>query len=259
MRRIGIVCALTTEARQVSRAAPGRVQSRSNHSPRNALRTLADGSLLLVSGMGGPAAAAAAQALIDAGATRLMSAGLAGGLDPALTPGALFLPSEVIAYDPPLRTPSAASATHPLPLATDVAWRTHLATTLASLRPQAHGTLLTSPRAIATVDAKIQLFRATGGGAVDMEGAAVASVARRNQVPFVALKVIVDGAGTALPRAALAATDANGDLHPWRLLAALARAPAELLSLGALALDYRAASRTLRGAARLAFAGDALI
>jgi adenosylhomocysteine nucleosidase len=224
---VGIVCALAAEARHL-----GPTTQR-----REPLASLADGTLLAVSGMGGGAAALGARALIDAGATALTSFGLAGGLDPALAAGAIFLPSEVMA----LNGPSIATARH---------WRERLSAAVAAHRPVADGKLLSSPRAIGTVAEKAALFRETGAAAVDMESLAVAEVASTHQLPFIAVRVIVDGAGDVLPRAVAAAADSAGHLQLWRLIGALARSPADLAPLIRLARRYRAASRSLAVVAR---------
>jgi nucleoside phosphorylase len=203
---IGVVCALAAEARPLARLA---------------------GASVSVSGMGGDAAAAAARALIDSGATALLSWGLAGALDPALAAGALFLPSCVMA--------SGGAALDMTP-----AWHQRLRAALADQHPIARGTLLTSARALGSAAAKAAAFRDTGALAVDMECLPVAQVAAAHGLHFVAIKVIVDRAA-----------DAAGRLHLWRLLGALARSPADLAPLSRLALRYRAASRTLAAAARL--------
>ena len=214
---IGVVCALAAEARPLARLA---------------------GASVSVSGMGGDAAAAAARALIDSGATALLSWGLAGALDPALAAGALFLPSCVMA--------SGGAALDMAP-----AWHQRLRAALADQHPIARGTMLTSARALGSAAAKAAAFRDTGALAVDMECLPVAQVAAAHGLPFVAIKVIVDRAADDLPRAVAAAADAAGRLHLWRLLGALARSPADLAPLSRLALRYRAASRTLAAAARL--------
>jgi adenosylhomocysteine nucleosidase len=227
LNAVGIVCALAAEARHLGPTTSGRA----------AVTSLADGTLLAVSGMGGAAAARGARSLIDAGATALASWGMAGGLDPALAAGAIFLPSEVIA-------PDGAS------IPTALHWRERLSEAIAAHRPVAHGKLLTSPRAIGSVADKAALFRETGAAAVDMESLAVAEVARTRELPFIAVRVIVDRAGDALPQTVTAAADSAGHLHLWRLICALARAPADLAPLIRLARRYRAASRSLAAVAR---------
>jgi len=204
---------------------------------------LSDGTLLAVSGMGCTAAARGARALLDAGASALASWGMAGGLDPALAAGAIFLPSEIVDLDG-------------ICVMTTRHWRERLSAAVSSHHPVACGRLLTSTRAIASVADKAALFAQTGAAAVDMESLAVAQAAQARELPFIAVRVIIDGAGDALP-----AADQAGHLRLWRLIGALMRSPAELAPLLRLAARYRAASRSLAALARVgslaphAFAG----
>jgi adenosylhomocysteine nucleosidase len=202
------------------------------------LRPLSDGTLLAVSGMGASAAARSATALVGAGATALASWGMAGGLDPALAAGTIFLPDEVISPD---------GAT----VATARDWRERLASALATQHPVTQGRLLTSRTAIGSPAEKATLFRTTGAVAVDMESLAVAEVASAHQLPFIAVRVIVDSAADALPQAVTAAADNEGHLQIWRLIGALARTPADLAPLLRLARRYRAANRSLAAVARV--------
>jgi adenosylhomocysteine nucleosidase len=210
---------------------------------RGALCSLADGTLLAVSGMGVAAAAQGARALVEAGVAALASWGMAGGLDPALTAGTIFLPREVL----PLEGPGVVTAPE---------WRERLGEALTvrlaiSSSVVTQGRLLTSTRAIGSLSEKATLFARTGASAVDMESLAVAETARAHQLPFIAVRVIVDSAGDALPRAVAAAADKEGHLQIWSLLGALAREPADLRPLIRLGRRYRAASRSLAAVARL--------
>jgi adenosylhomocysteine nucleosidase len=232
---VGIVCALAAEARHL-----GPTQRR-----RAPLSVLSDGTLLAVNGMGGAAAAAGARTLIDAGADALVSWGMAGGLDPALHAGAILLPSEVVQQDR-------------APIATASAWRERLEQALGAHAPVAHGRLLTDAHAIASVETKGALFRATGAAAVDMESYAIGELACAEGLPFLAVRVIVDGAADRLPRPVAAAADAAGQLSIWRLIGALARAPSEFAPLLRLARRYQAASRSLAAVARAGPLADAI-
>jgi len=196
----------------------------------------ADGTLLVVSGMGAAAAASGARQLVDAGARALLSWGVAGGLDPALPAGALFLPGEVISADGVVYQ-------------TAREWREALATAVASCHPVTGGRLLTSRRPLGSAADKSIAFSETGAAAVDMESAAVAEVARAQGLPFLAVRAIVDTANDPLPKAAIAAAS-SGSVKLSRLLAALARAPADLPALIRLMWRYRAASRSLAAVAR---------
>src|SRR4029077_13863625 len=91
---VGIVAALAAEVRHLGPATP--LDPTTHLAPA---ASLADGTLLVVSGIGCAAAALGARALIEAGATSLASWGMAGGLDPALTSGTYFCPAQVISLD----------------------------------------------------------------------------------------------------------------------------------------------------------------
>jgi adenosylhomocysteine nucleosidase len=227
LNTVGIVCALASEARHlgpvIRLAEP--------------LGSLADGTLVAVTGMGLSAATDGANALVEAGASALASWGMAGGLDPTLSAGDILLPTEVLG-------PAGKC------LGTESGWRTRLTSAVASQAPVRSGRLLTTSRAVGSVEDKAELFRATGAAAVDMESAAVAEVAQIHRLPFMAVRVIVDSAEDVLPRAVTAAADQEGHLQIWRLIGALALAPNELAPLFRLARRYRAANRSLATIAR---------
>jgi adenosylhomocysteine nucleosidase len=223
---VGIVCALQSEARHLG-PATRRTEI---------LSALADGTLVCVSGMGSEAAAHAAQALVEAGAGALVSWGMAGGLDPSLTAGTLLLPTEIVGRDG-----QAIETSRP--------WRERLSAAVSCQLRAIPGKLVTSARAVGSVADKAALFRETGAAAVDMESLAVAEVAVARHVPFVAVRVIVDSAGDVLPKSVMSAADAAGHLRLWRLLAALALAPADLPALIRLARRYREAGRSLAAVA----------
>jgi len=226
---LGVVAALSVEARTW-----GEARRRPD-----GLSALADGTLVALSGIGPAAAAAAAQALVDAGASSLISFGLAGGLDPHLRAGSIVLPSAVISPDG-ARFPTSAE------------WRARLVAVLAGARaaegPLIAGALLSNSQAIDTLEAKAAAFMATGAVAVDMESLAVAQVAAGHSLPFIAVRVIVDTAADVLPRAVLAAS-AGGHVRIGRLLGELALAPVECLAMIRLARRYRAATRAMASVA----------
>ena len=222
----GVVAALTAEARTLG-AAVGR---------GDGLAATREGVLVAVSGIGKVAAAGAARRLADAGATSLVSWGLAGGLDPLLAAGTICLP-EVI---------TVATGTG---YATDHHWRELVAAAIAADRTVVNGTLLTSERSIDDRAGKSAAFRETGAAAVDMESHAIAAVAAERGLPFIAVRVIVDTAADSLPQAVLDASS-GGQVQLLRLLQGLARSPRELPPLLRLALRYRSARQALIAVAR---------
>ena len=226
MNAVGVVTALASEARALGPSMP-----RGGDPPLSELAVLGEGSLLALSGIGRAAAAAAAQALVDAGVSALMTFGLAGGLDPALKPGSVVIPGEVFFAD---------GARY----AACRAWREQVAAAVSALRAVSEGNLLTSTNAIETPADKASAFRSTGAAAVDMESAAVAEIAAKHSLPFIAVRVIVDTAADMLPRAVVAASLA-GRVRFARLIGGLILAPREIASLLRLAQRYRIAMRSL--------------
>ena len=228
---VGVVCALAAEARHLR--------------PSDATR-------VALSGMGGAAATQSARSLVEAGAQALVSWGMAGGLVPAFAPVTIFLASEVA-------SPDGASV-----VITDQRWREQLGAAIVQDGPARYGSpqhspvlqgrLLTTAKAVGTEADKAILFRQTGAAAVDMESLAIAEVARSRQLPFIAVRVIVDSAADRLPQAVTAAADSEGHLQVWRLMGALARTPSDLPALVRLGQRYRAANRSLAAVARVGLA-----
>jgi adenosylhomocysteine nucleosidase len=222
----GVVAALDIEARSLG--------ARTRR--RDGLFEIGDGTLVAVSGMGRAAAVGSAGALVEAGATALVSWGLAGGLDPRLRSGTICLPSVVISRDGATFT-------------TDEHWREILTAAISQHLTVVSGALLTSAVAIEDAAAKAAAFAQTGAVAVDMESAGVAQIAASHRLPFVAVRAIVDSAGDTLPRAVLAA-GSEGPVRLMRLLLGIVRSPREIAPVMRLAQRYRAASRALGAVAR---------
>jgi adenosylhomocysteine nucleosidase len=223
---VGVACALRNEARHLVRPAPRQT---------GVLR-LPDGKLLALTGMGPAAATVGAEGLVAAGAGALVSWGLAGGLDPTLPAGKIFLPSEIV-------TPAGTL------LATDMRWRERLGAAVAGVAPVTSGKLVTTPAVVATAAAKAALFKASGARAVDMESAAIAEVARGRALPFIAVRVIIDRAGDPMPDSFVAAFDASGDFSVRRLLLGLLRAPGDLRAVLQLVGTFHQANRALAAVA----------
>ena len=166
---------------------------------------------------GGDAAGAAraALALAKAGVSGLLSFGLAGGLAPDLSPGALFVPEFVLAPD-------------------GVRWLTD--PDLSARFGRRSGTMFASDAVIASRSAKRQAFEATGAAAVDLESGAVARACVAFRLP----------ADQDLPPAALLALSGRGQIRLFSVLRSLARNPGQLPSLLQLGRNATAARRTLK-------------
>ncbi len=198
---LGIVTGLTAEAR------------------------LAEPLGLVRAGGGMPEGAeAAAEWLVQQNVQGLVSFGLAGGLDPALHPGAVVVPETV-------REGDRLYPTDP---------------NLSARFGSRAGTLLAGAMIVADAGEKARLFASTGAGAIDLESGAVARVAARHGLPFAVLRAICDPAGRTLPPAALVALDGRGAIGFLRVLASVARHPRQVPSLIALGRDAAAARAALQ-------------
>ena len=199
---------------------------------------LSDGAMLKVSGMGPRRAALASKTLLENGATALLSWGSTGGLAPKLFPGNLILPKTVIASDQSLYH-------------VETSWHQRLCNRLKGHIDFHTGPLVESATVVCTPAEKAVLFHRTGAIGVDMESAAVATVAQEARVPFMVVRAIADSADTTILESSLNAVDEFGRLSCLKLIQGLAGHPGELFTLVRIARNYRAAQRTLAMVARL--------
>ena len=176
--------------------------------------------------------------LVEAGATALISWGCAAALDPRLNPGDLVLPTQIIGLN---------GAT----METDQAWRTRLAFQLEGQLPVYAGLLAESDRIVATAEEKQAIFAATGSIALDMESGAAARSARMQNLPFLAIRSIIDTAHVTIPPSIERAFDANGMLHvPTMLFHTLLR-PSDFYGVIQLGRHFECAMKTLKLVAKI--------
>ncbi len=228
LTRLGVVVALPAEARTLLKE-PIQLGGRA---------ALGDGFVQLC-GIGTARARDAASALLEAGATALLSWGTCGGLDTALAAGSLVLPETVVS------STGAVFGVEP-------AWRERVSRCLARHIDYSHGPLVESRSVLGRPADKSALSRATGAVAVDMESAAVAEVARTAGVPFLIVRAVLDPAKRTIPVGILRAADPYGRVRGLPLLQALLSRPHTLIDLWQLRSDLRAAQATLASVARLA-------
>ncbi|HEY0183791.1 MAG TPA: hypothetical protein VGC09_13375, partial [Rhodopila sp.] len=176
-------------------------------------------------GSGTPEGAAdAANRLLDQGVNALVSFGLAGGLHPAVRPGAILIPVSVQAGD-------TVYPTDPI-----------LAARFGGLT--AHR-LVAGTAVAAGAAAKQHLYAATQAHAIDLESGGVGRVAHDRGVPFVVVRAISDPAEQDLPPAALQALDGQGRIAVIRVLSSLVHHPSQLPALLRLASGAARARRAL--------------
>jgi adenosylhomocysteine nucleosidase len=166
----------------------------------------------------------AARRLIAAGASAIVSFGLAGGLDPTLPAGTVVVADAV--------------------LGGGRVWRTD-ATLSARLGGGTGHLCLALDRIAATAAEKQRLGAETGAAAGDIESGVAAAVASAAGMPFGVLRAICDPADRDLPPAALVALNAAGAVGPARVTLSILRHPGQIGALIGLARDAALAQRAL--------------
>lgn len=200
---------------------------------------LPEGIIVIISGNGAENGRLAAENLLKKGATALVTWGSAGALHPALLPGSLVLPEKIL-------SPGQSR------LAVDVAWHRRLSDCLGEHFKLHTGPLFQSPTILTDPFEKANLFTKYHAIAVDMESASVASVARREKVPFVAIRSVADTADMIIPVSAIEATDEHGRLRLLRMFKGLARNLEDFPLMLRLGRNFYAALNTMKSVRRIA-------
>jgi hopanoid-associated phosphorylase len=172
-----------------------------------------------------------ADQLLAAGATGLISFGIAGGLAPTLRPGDLVIGTGVAIGERIFKT--------------DPAWQLQL---LQRLPAALRGLIEGETEIAATPAGKGRLYARRGALVVDLESAAVAEACAAAGKPFAVIRAVADPADRRLPSLALDALDEEGRTLPMKVAAGLLRRPFELPGLIRLGLDSRAALSALGAA-----------
>ena len=189
------------------------------------------------SGPGHERAYDAARAALAAGASALMSWGIAGGLRRGISSGAIILPSQV-------KSSTGAA------IGTDSHWRMLLHRSLQPTFEVHGGELYESAVVLKTAEEKAAVLDATGAVAVDMESAAIAKAAAEAGRPFVAIRVVLDTIDDRLPVGIDDWIDKWGNrkaVAAWTMLSS----PRHWKNFVKLGLRYRSARATLKGTSAL--------
>jgi adenosylhomocysteine nucleosidase len=222
---IGILCALAIEARCLPKT------SRANH------------ILFQTTGVGAKRAKLGAEQLVAKGATALMSWGTAGGLSPTLKVGQLIIPDCIVDQKAQV-------------FWTDSHWKSQISQTLNHRLKIHDGALLQTHQMIASINAKQALFIQYKTAAVDMESAAIAEVAQKAGLPFVAIRAVVDSASMSLPFWLPRTLNADHQIQPLKFAWQFCHHPHTWPSLLHLYRGFAMAKKTLSLAAKMFFNKD---
>ncbi len=231
----GVVVALSNEYMVM----PGKPQLwKLDRMPVKLVRNKLDRSIAVVqSGIGTENARHAASMLIEAGAVRLASSGVAGGLDPGLKSGDVVVATTVLS---PRRGGSVYIIRCDESLSDAMAQRLE-AQGIAVRR----GPIFTSSDALCSVQEKRRLFRETGALAVDMEAAGVAGAALGFGASLLVIKVVCDEADTAVPEELADALRLDGSVNILKVFKSVFRKPSLSRRLISMDRQFNAATAAL--------------
>jgi len=218
---LGILVALPEELRSLSKIKIKQGE----------IITLPNNILISLAGTGENNAKKATEQLLAAGAKNIISWGCAGALDPQLKPGDLIIPKFI-------QTQSSKT------LSTHTLLRTKIINTLAN-QTYFEGTLLETLSIVASAEEKSTLFNEKSAIAVDMESAAAAEICQKENIPFIAIRTIVDPASFDIPSAINHSMTPEGNVSLAKLIFYIICHPSELISLIQLGQHFKAANKKL--------------
>ena len=181
-----------------------------------------------------PGLLARLEAATASGCCGIISFGVAGGLDPALAPGARVIATSVVTDTGRVRA--------------DEAWARAL---LAAMPGSVHADISGVDAPVADPAGKQALRRSHRTVAVDTESHIAAAVAARRGLPFAAVRVILDPARRRLPPAALLPLRRDGTADFLAVLRSVRQDPAQVPDLLKIIADASLAWSTLARGRRL--------
>lgn len=211
---IGVICGLKSESVTVreSLVAAGISPARAR---------------IAVSGANAARAHELSRGLIAAGAKAIISAGLAGGVDPARETGALIVGERVV-------TPGGE------------VFKSDERLLIAADAQSAHAVILGSDEILKSVAEKENAFRRYAACCVDMESHGAARAAFAANAPFIAVRAIADSSSRTLPAAAQNAIAPDGSVRVFSVFANCLKQPEQFEQIFALGRDSEAAHDALR-------------
>lgn len=218
MARLGIITGMQFEASVLNAAARGL-------SPETR-------PLVTCCGLGRGAARQAAEEAVAKGATALLSFGIAAGLDPKLSPGAVVTASYV--HD-------GIKA-----LLTDAAWTERLRDELSRMSRAARDPIAHAHEVLMTPTDKARVRTQTGASVADMESYGVAECAEAHHLPFATVRVVADTFEDSLPKIAVEATLANGSVDVIKSIFSAITHPGQIAELIQLGRRTRIAQQEMR-------------
>ncbi len=163
----------------------------------------------------------------------LVSIGFCGALDTAIATGSIILPDAIITADNER-------------FDTDAGWISAVAGKMAGFPLVTENAIYCATEIIETRAGKQATRSQCGACAVDMESAGIAQAATRFNIPFIAVRIVLDEGTDTLPEATRDAVHSDGNLNVGGLLRGLASRPQDVGGLIRLAGKSSKAQKQLK-------------
>ena len=226
--KLGIIVALSEELKSLSNQT---IESGSSLKLKNDIT-------LFLSGAGPERAGEAATQLVEQGVSALLSWGCAAGLTSELEAGSLLLPEQI-------------QSESGIVLPVDRDWHNRLYPLLSDKLHTRKDCLLERSEIIADPEEKKMLFEKSRALAVDMESAAIAKVAHKHKLIFLAVRAIVDTSNRRIPHSILNSLDTGGQVRRLSLIRQVMLHPLDWITLVQLGHQFSAAKKTLKKVATI--------
>lgn len=155
-----------------------------------------------------------ARELVKNGAKRIMSFGIAGGLEPGLPIGSMIIGTHVASHDGQWTC--------------DAAWINAMTQKL----PEAHcGGVWGSEFLVPTAKDKRTLYEKSRCLIVDMESQCAAQIAAEAELPLAVVRVVCDSSDMDVPPVVMAAVNEDGSINALKAIWSLMRSPRQISSL----------------------------
>lgn len=223
MSRLGIIAALPAEAKclhnkNIDIASPIEIEN---------------GIFLCLSGIGHEAATICANNLLSLNIDALISWGVAGAINDSLKPGDLLIAESVIGRE--------------YKYVVSNEWLNRMKAYFMKMSSNPKIAPIASTEALCTsAKDKKYLSQKTGAVAVDMESAAIAAIAKAQNIDFLVIRSIADDANTSIPEAVIKHTDSLGRPKLFGFIISCLKKPVQLSDLIKLGYYYKKALITLK-------------
>ena len=195
--------------------------------------------MISLNGYGPLNAKKAAKKIIKNQVSCLISFGFAASCDDSIKSGAIVIPKNII-----WRNSSKNQ--------TSITLRKKIIKKLSSNNFSSKN-MYSSKNIIFSIDKKNEISTKFNVSCIDMESEDIQKIAKKNRLPFVAVRIVIDDLKLEIPQFITKATKANGETNYLLILLGIIKKPTSLINIFRLGLHYYSGLRKLKVLGKLIF------